>query len=116
MNEAISAIAHLYHLQSPPNSFSFSLLSLPSSYPSFLPQTAPMGKIDQAVIDDFDSLAVALGSTPKFNNQNEIIPIGARDPRGKVYVVWVGRGIGLFYNWCVPKSLELCDCSWLTSR
>ncbi|KAH9899135.1 hypothetical protein C8Q73DRAFT_787057 [Cubamyces lactineus] len=64
-----------------------------------------MGKIDQAVLDDFDSLAVALGSTPKFNNQNEIIPIGARDPRGKVYVVWIGRGIGLFYNWGLTGAM-----------
>ena len=60
-----------------------------------------MGKIDSAVIEEFDGLASMLGLTPKFNSQNEIIPIGAKDPRGKVYVVWIGRGIGLFYNWYV---------------
>ncbi|KAI0653760.1 hypothetical protein C8Q70DRAFT_1059073 [Cubamyces menziesii] len=64
-----------------------------------------MGKIDSAVIEEFDGLASMLGLTPKFNSQNEIIPIGAKDPRGKVYVVWIGRGIGLFYNWGLTGAM-----------
>ena len=60
-----------------------------------------MGKIDPAILEEFDLLAGAIGITPKFNSDNEIVPIGARNPRGKVYVVWVGRGVGLFSNWCV---------------
>ena len=59
-----------------------------------------MGKIDPAILEEFDLLAGAIGITPKFNSDNEIVPIGARNPQGKVYVVWVGRGIGLFSNWC----------------
>ncbi|KAJ8457597.1 hypothetical protein ONZ51_g11434 [Trametes cubensis] len=64
-----------------------------------------MGKIDPAILEEFDLLAGAIGITPKFNSDNEIVPIGARNPQGKVYVVWVGRGIGLFSNWGLTAAM-----------
>ncbi len=50
-------------------------------------------------------VAVNLGPTPIYDDCGHIVPIGA--PLGrhgrkyKVYVVWYGRCVGIFYNWCV---------------
>ena len=51
------------------------------------------------LLRDCDMVAKALGITPRLDAEGMPIPIGEKEDRGHVYVVWVGRGIGLFYNW-----------------
>ncbi|OSC99712.1 hypothetical protein PYCCODRAFT_1470022 [Trametes coccinea BRFM310] len=64
-----------------------------------------MGGVDARTIKEYDELAAAIGDTPKYNNNGEVIAVGAAHERGKVYVVWVGRVIGLFNNWGLASAM-----------
>lgn len=65
-----------------------------------------MSRVDPALIKDWNTLAAALNPTPYINAAGEIEPLGAEGPKGKTYVVWVGRAVGLFNNWCAPIFLR----------
>ncbi len=55
-------------------------------------------------IRDYDELAAALGTTPKYNSAGQIVPIGR--PEGKsagIHAVYIGRGIGFYNNWYVHR-------------
>ena len=51
------------------------------------------------LLRDCDEVARSLGMTPRLDDQGLPIPIGPRESKGRIYVVGVGRGIGLFCNW-----------------
>lgn len=57
-----------------------------------------MAPVAAEIIRDWDATAVSLGEMPKYDAQGLIIPVGKKEGR-KIYVVWVGRAVGLFYNW-----------------
>ncbi len=71
-----------------------SLLRLPGAMPA-------QSKLSRGLLKECDALARSLGVTPVFDKLGIIIAIGMPEEKGRVYVVWVGRAIGLFYNWCV---------------
>lgn len=52
-----------------------------------------------------DDLARGLSVTPKFDDDGQIIPIGAPESKGRVYVIFMGRAVGLFYNWYAFLSI-----------
>lgn len=66
-------------------------------------------KMSRRLLKECDGLALSLGITPVFNQHGLIIAIGKPEGKGRVYVVWIGRAIGLFYNWYVYT-----DCSYLS--
>ncbi|KAH9900718.1 hypothetical protein C8Q73DRAFT_637151 [Cubamyces lactineus] len=57
------------------------------------------------LLRDCDMVAGALGVTLRLDAEGIPIPIGEKEDRGHVYVVWVGRGIGLFYNWGLTHAM-----------
>ncbi|TFK81529.1 hypothetical protein K466DRAFT_604429 [Polyporus arcularius HHB13444] len=62
--------------------------------------------IPNDTIRDYDELAAALGTTPKYNRAGEIIPIGR--PEGQsagTYAVYIGRGIGFYNNWGLCNAM-----------
>ncbi len=67
-------------------------------------------KMSRRLLKECDSLAHSLGVTPVFDRHGIIIAIGTMEGKGRVYVVWIGRAIGLFYNWYVRMS---CSTSML---
>ncbi len=68
--------------------------------------------IPNHTIREYDELAAALGTTPKYNSAGQIIPIGR--PEGKsagTYAVYVGRAIGFYNNWYVWVSPHIVNWS-----
>ncbi|CDO73957.1 hypothetical protein BN946_scf185043.g5 [Trametes cinnabarina] len=61
--------------------------------------------VSTSLLRDFDQTARSLGITPKTNEDGELIPVGLPEEKEHVYVVWVGRGIGLFYNWGLTLAM-----------
>lgn len=56
--------------------------------------------VSSELIQGYDELAASLGETPVLDENGEIVPIGHPEgTRVAVYVVWVGRAVGLFHNW-----------------
>ncbi len=52
-------------------------------------------------IAEWDTFAASLGKTPRYDKQGQVIPIGkTEENRPRYYVVWHGRAIGIFCNWC----------------
>ncbi|KAH9846590.1 hypothetical protein C2E23DRAFT_863884 [Lenzites betulinus] len=64
-----------------------------------------MPRVDPELIKDWDTLAASIGKTPKLDQEGEIVSIGATGPKGKTYVVWVGRAVGLFKNWGLTSAM-----------
>ncbi|KAH9885132.1 hypothetical protein C8Q73DRAFT_660296, partial [Cubamyces lactineus] len=54
---------------------------------------------------DCDNVAVSLGITPRLDKLGRPIPVGKKEGKGHVYVVWTGRAIGLFYNWGLTQCM-----------
>ncbi|KAI0323654.1 hypothetical protein GY45DRAFT_1217293, partial [Cubamyces sp. BRFM 1775] len=54
---------------------------------------------------DCDNVAVSLGITPRLDKLGRSIPVGKKEGKGHVYVVWTGRAIGLFHNWGLTQSM-----------
>ena len=73
-----------------------------------LPLTPPSGILilmpSARLLRECDELARSLGPTPKFNAQGLPEPIGMPELKYAIYVVWIGRAIGLFHNWLVPQT------------
>ncbi|KAI0735944.1 hypothetical protein C8Q76DRAFT_792431 [Earliella scabrosa] len=62
--------------------------------------------VSAELIADWDTLAASLGITPKYDQNGQVVPIGQREGlRMAVYVVWVGRAIGLFNNWGLASAM-----------
>ncbi|KAH9895785.1 hypothetical protein C8Q73DRAFT_745016 [Cubamyces lactineus] len=57
------------------------------------------------LLHDYDACAQSIGVTPRLGQDGLPIPIGEQQDRGDVYVVWVRRGIRLFYNCCNVMGL-----------
>ena len=57
--------------------------------------------VSEELILDWVEMAALLGLTPRLDANGMIVPIGKpeRGRKKKVYVVWVGRAIGIFMNW-----------------
>nr|VWO98093.1 Bifunctional solanapyrone synthase (EC (EC (FAD-dependent monooxygenase sol5) (Prosolanapyrone-II oxidase) (Prosolanapyrone-III cycloisomerase) (Solanapyrone biosynthesis protein 5) [Ganoderma boninense] len=70
---------------------------------------------------DFDATALSLGLTLKLDERGRVIPIGPADnpnipdDRAPFYVVWVGRGVGLFRNWGTTNAM-VCGFSGSTFK
>ena len=66
--------------------------------------TLPVMSDHEELLQGFDNVAASLGPTPVYNEQQEIVPIGQPEGgRVLIYVVWVGRAVGLFHNWYVSS-------------
>ncbi|KAI9068675.1 hypothetical protein FKP32DRAFT_1608771 [Trametes sanguinea] len=61
--------------------------------------------VSTSLLRDFDQTAKSLGITPRMNEDGELVPIGVPEDKDFIYVVWVGRGIGLFYNWGLTLAM-----------
>ncbi|KAJ2984419.1 hypothetical protein NUW54_g10521 [Trametes sanguinea] len=61
--------------------------------------------VSTSLLRDFDQTARSLGITPRLNEDGELVPIGVPEDKDFIYVVWVGRGIGLFYNWGLTLAM-----------
>ena len=48
-----------------------------------------------------DLLALSLGITPKYNPDGSLSVVGEPGPKGRIYVIYCGRSLGLFGNWYV---------------
>ncbi|KAI0653951.1 hypothetical protein C8Q70DRAFT_898990, partial [Cubamyces menziesii] len=57
------------------------------------------------LLRDYDAVARSLGMTPKLDRQGQPIPLGQKESKGWIYVVWIGRGIGLFNNWALAQAM-----------
>ena len=58
-----------------------------------------MSRVSPELLRDFDDVATSMGITPRLDKLGQPIPIGQKERKGEVYVVWTGRAVGLFYNW-----------------
>ncbi|KAI9069793.1 hypothetical protein FKP32DRAFT_1671081 [Trametes sanguinea] len=59
----------------------------------------------QDLLRDFDAVATSLGVTPVLDQSGNPIPIGPQEGTDAIYVVWIGRGIGLFRNWGLTQAM-----------
>lgn len=69
-------------------------------------------EISQELLLDYNNVAASIGITPRLGEDGMPIPFGEKDGR-HVYVVWVGRTVGIFNNWYVlnkPLHLLLTLC------
>lgn len=63
--------------------------------------------VSEQLCRDWDTNAVSLGLTPKVDSNGKLVPIGVPenpslpDHKKRIYVVWVGRALGLYHNWYV---------------
>uniref|UniRef100_A0AAD7X445 Uncharacterized protein n=1 Tax=Trametes cubensis TaxID=1111947 RepID=A0AAD7X445_9APHY len=57
-----------------------------------------MSRVSPELLRDFDDVAASVGITPRLDKLGQPIPIGQKERKGEVYVVWTGRAVGLFYN------------------
>ncbi|EIW53634.1 uncharacterized protein TRAVEDRAFT_52754 [Trametes versicolor FP-101664 SS1] len=61
--------------------------------------------VSHSLLRDFDGVARAIGESPKLDRAGNPIPIGLPEDKDAIYVVWVGRCIGLFYNWGLAQAM-----------
>ncbi len=92
--------------------FAALLLLACSSMPlqSSIPRGYPTPEEEERLAQErqWNLVAFNIGPTPIYDEGGRIIPIGEaagrEGRRYKVYVVWYGRCIGIFYSWYVPLS------------
>ncbi|KAH9845985.1 hypothetical protein C2E23DRAFT_745134 [Lenzites betulinus] len=61
--------------------------------------------VSQDLLRDLDAVARSLGRTPKLDKNGAVVPIGRMEGGEVIYVVWIGRGVGLFYNWGLTHAM-----------
>nr|VWO93930.1 NADPH oxidase isoform 2 [Ganoderma boninense] len=61
--------------------------------------------VTQLLLDTLDATARSLGPTPRYDADGLVIPFGNAGREGKVYVVWHGRAIGLFYGMRLANAM-----------